>query len=1360
MSMKKYILIIYYVLFSNIIFAQVVYNMQNLTVNECEGILKDSESNALNPSWYSHDENFNFTICPPNALQITITFNVFSTEPINDYVTIYDGPDNTYPVLGVYSGTNLPPQIVSSGCITIGFVSDQNIAEEGFELSWVTDVSIPSPPIISLPVVPSCSTTILNIELNQLIHCDSVSSSIINIGGQINQSVVATPVNCLNDSTNTIQLILSPGLNESGVYNLHLESSFSDDCGNIWNLSSTYQFVVNNCPLQVDLTANNTTICLGDCADLYVNVVGGDSTSYNYSWNPVWMNSPGFQTVCPTSTTQYTVTVSDNGTSLPTSDTISINVITPPVAQNNISICQNQGSVVLTASPPGGNWSGTGIVSSSNGVFSPIGLNSGVYTVDYDYSGCTDDVEVTILEIYAGEDISACPNAPIFNLNSSLTTPGGTWSGNGVQPNGDINVGSSITTIPAIYTLPNGCSDTVLVNIDVVNVQADDTVCQNSGVSTLTFSPSNGVWSVLPENPYQTSICPNPISIFPYTEGWEGGFGGWYPDPNNDFDWSLNNGATPSMSTGPQSAFYGLNYIYTEASGANNPEKISSLISPCINLTQYSNPVLHFWYHKFGSGQGSFSVDISIDNGLTWNWNVFWVGGDLGNQWNEIAIDLSNYVSPEVLIRLRVKTGDWQSDVAVDQLSILAGPVTSDGNFLTNVSSPGIHNLIYSIEGCEDYVDIYVKEIDAGSDQIVCPSQSVFNMIGSPNGGIWSGTHVTNSNLGTFDPSLGLGQSIVTYTFNGCTDTTVYNVVDTDIFDDTLFVCSNGGTQTLDMSLVPRTPWNGTWSGNGIISSNYPGEFSPGNAGVGNHMISYTANSCTDSFFIKVLSPSFLHDTLICISSPDIILKIQPDGGYWSGNGILNSNTGLFSPSSLPLGDNLIGYMAPNGCVDTFTIAIYNDPVLSFSGFENYYCYKDTIININVSPIGGVLSGNGINEYTFNPSEAGSGYHNIYYTYGTGNCVQTIDTVIFIDEKFVSETYITDDTICLGELSSIGVNVSGGTSNYSFSWNNSTTTSFNQLVSPIINTSYIVTSSDGCSDDNIDTIDIFVLPSFYLDFSTSEKQCYGETGYAVANILPAGNYSYQWNTNPVQLTDTIYSFVDKNYTVEVRDENTGCTLSDTVTIPGYKNIFTSFFTNTNSCVSVLNAEIQFLNSSLFAQNELSNASYWDFGDGNLLSFDPYINPTHVYTDTGNFDVSLVLVNNALCSDTFSNSVCIIPENKLFAPNSFTPNGDNCNDKFYLSGLGEFLDFKLEIYNRWGGDIIFESNEIIYVENFSENNLCNDNLNQQSYYKMGEWDGLLKSGEEAIQGSYVYVVSYKLLNNDRHQYMKGNITLIR
>ena len=58
----------------------------------------------------------------------------------------------------------------------------------------------------------------------------------------------------------------------------------------------------------------------------------------------------------------------------------------------------------------------------------------------------------------------------------------------------------------------------------------------------------------------------------------------WYPDPNNDFDWSINNGGTPSMSTGPLVTFYGLNYIYTEWSGSNHPDKISVLVSSCINL--------------------------------------------------------------------------------------------------------------------------------------------------------------------------------------------------------------------------------------------------------------------------------------------------------------------------------------------------------------------------------------------------------------------------------------------------------------------------------------------------------------------------------------------------------------------------------------------------------------------------------------------------------------------------------------------------------------------------------------------------------------------------------------------------------
>ena len=49
--------------------------------------------------------------------------------------------------------------------------------------------------------------------------------------------------------------------------------------------------------------------------------------------------------------------------------------------------------------------------------------------------------------------------------------------------------------------------------------------------------------------------------------------------------------------------------------------------------------------------------------------------------------------------------------VAVDKLSVLGGPITSDGSFLA-MWATRVHNLIYTIEGCEDYVGIYVKEIN------------------------------------------------------------------------------------------------------------------------------------------------------------------------------------------------------------------------------------------------------------------------------------------------------------------------------------------------------------------------------------------------------------------------------------------------------------------------------------------------------------------------------------------------------------------------------------------------------------------------------------------------------------------------
>ena len=476
----RYFFLLIFMYFGNGVFAQ--YTMSTLTVFDCEGTLTDSEANTNNPGWYAHNENYSFTICPAGAISIVINFSFFETEPQNDYVIIYDGPDNTFPILsGPYSGVNLPPQITSSGCVTIDFVSDVNVAAEGFELSWESQISVPPPPIISLPTAVSCSLSTLIIELDQYIHCDSVLTAQVFVSGQLNQSVNATALNCINDSTNQIQLSLFPGLNESGTYNISFQTFFKDDCDSIWDLTSTFQFIINDCPLIVELTADNDTICIGECADLYTNVNGGDPTTYSYSWNPAWNNSPGFWTVCPSVTTTYFVTVSDASMAAPQSDSITIVVLNPPSTQAPISICQTDPSINLTASPIGGWWWGSGITNGNNGAFNPVGLAAGIYTVTYGIGGCTDDLDVTVLEINAGSDISACFNTS-FNLNSSVTTPGGTWSGcSCIQANGNITTGNNLAVITAIYTLPNGCSDTLLVTVSGITTPANVTLCQNSG---------------------------------------------------------------------------------------------------------------------------------------------------------------------------------------------------------------------------------------------------------------------------------------------------------------------------------------------------------------------------------------------------------------------------------------------------------------------------------------------------------------------------------------------------------------------------------------------------------------------------------------------------------------------------------------------------------------------------------------------------------------------------------------------------------------------------------------------------------------------------------------------------------------
>ena len=151
---------------------------------------------------------------------------------------------------------------------------------------------------------------------------------------------------------------------------------------------------------------------------------------------------------------------------------------------------------------------------------------------------------------------------------------------------------------------------------------------------------------------------------------------GWINMTNgsdDDIDWRVDAGGTPSVGTGPSvdhnPGTTNGKYLYLEASsGCNGQEAI--LLSPCIDLTNAVSPQFSLWYHMDGATMGELHVDFF--NGSVWIEDfVPSVSGDQGANWLQLTADLTPYVGNTVNFRIRGITGpSWESDLAIDDFSI------------------------------------------------------------------------------------------------------------------------------------------------------------------------------------------------------------------------------------------------------------------------------------------------------------------------------------------------------------------------------------------------------------------------------------------------------------------------------------------------------------------------------------------------------------------------------------------------------------------------------------------------------------------------------------------------------------------
>ncbi|XP_033122957.1 MAM and LDL-receptor class A domain-containing protein 2-like isoform X3 [Anneissia japonica] len=158
------------------------------------------------------------------------------------------------------------------------------------------------------------------------------------------------------------------------------------------------------------------------------------------------------------------------------------------------------------------------------------------------------------------------------------------------------------------------------------------------------------------------SMDSNIVTNFQY------GWGGWYQDSYDDFDWTRIYGSTPSTGTGPTSGHSGYSqdyYAYIETTslfaGAS-----AILRSPLLPFAQ--NYSLEFYYHMYGSGIGRLQVFRKSTNGYSYLWSR---SGNQGNSWHYAKIQFQRYGNSDNYIAFEGIDGtSFTGDIAIDDILI------------------------------------------------------------------------------------------------------------------------------------------------------------------------------------------------------------------------------------------------------------------------------------------------------------------------------------------------------------------------------------------------------------------------------------------------------------------------------------------------------------------------------------------------------------------------------------------------------------------------------------------------------------------------------------------------------------------
>ena len=590
---------------------------------------------------------------------------------------------------------------------------------------------------------------------------------------------------------------------------------------------------------------------------------------------------------------------------------------------------------------------------------------------------------------------------------------------------------------------------------------------------------------------------------------------------------------------------------------------------------------------------------------------------------------------------------------------------------------------------------------------------------------------------------------------NGCTKTIMVDIqqpnaigITTNIVSSTCGLANGGGSVTVTGGISPYTYfWSPTGTPSSVINMVAAGTYSV--------TVTDSHNCIVDTTITiqNIVGPTIIGLTFtepLCNGTSLGTATVIPSGGQpgytysWTGVGAQTTNPA----TALPAGTYQVTVSDANHCPVTGIVTITEPAPLVVVPSP-----RDTICIGQLAQIYGAgYGGTPTYNYFYTPPMAPPGppytvsplittLYNVYVT-DVNNCFSAPQTISIYVRDSVRVT-ATDTALCNGSSVPISATATGGTGGpYTYIWSNGITAQ-SQNVSPTINQSpsnYTVTVSDGCSPvaTDISTVTVYPLAvSFMSVLDTAGCEDFTVQFTALSNI----GTSYTWNFGDGSASQSgaivTHTYVTPNsYNVSLTVTTAqGCvsTLTNNQYIDVYPGPTAAFVSNPNQATSTAPV-ISFVDQSIGATNWA-----WDFGVLNFGSDTSSTqNPVYAYSDTGSYSVQLIVTNNFGCTDTTIQSVSVIPEYVLYAPNAFTPfNHDGLNDLFMPQGVGiDPNNFEMSIFDRWG-NLIFKTNDV---------------------YK--GWDGKANGGSKIAQAdTYVWKIVTKDYKGDNHQYI-GRVTLVR